>query len=1475
MRGWIFWCVFAGGLFGFNSTVCAEGILVPAPNRVDMAYDDVRSVLYVSNGGELVRYNVATHTLLAPLTLGVDLAGMDISPDGATSVVADRSTAANQVWIYLVDLATLAVQQVFFPQAFSETGTFTAAYGSDGSILTSSIFGGSGFVPLRRYVPSSGAITVLAIVDQWSMLRASADHSIIAVAEADSSGGPYDRYRVSDGDLLRAAAGTNAFNYEIAVRPDLQQYAIPTFEGVLFADGSLTLLPATVGTGGLDSPVGVAYNPAKDLVYFPWGNSSEVRIYDSKTLAAAGSYDFESPFTQNGNFAFVSGRAKTDNSGSLLFVSTLGGVRYVTINAVAPTGLQAAPLDSAITLSWVASPNATSYVVYQSTAPSGEGLRPVVTGLGGTSTTIRGLTDHTAYYFRVAAQTPAGLSTPSSEASATPVPPPGIIANIQAQPGNGSASLSWSPSTDATSYSLYQGTAPGSESLVMTGITATNYTASALTNGTAYYFYVVANNGSGSGPKSLEASVTPVPPPLPPTNLIAIPGNAQVTLTWTAATWAAEYEIYPGTSAGGTFVQPIAFSFGTSVTIPNLSNGTTYYFRIIAANSVGSSGYSAVVSATPGATPLPAPAGLTATAGKASVTLNWSAAAGASSYVIFESTAAGQEAAMPVSAGVLGTTIVISGLNDSTTYYFEVAATNADGTGALSNETSATPIAPPAPPQNLSATIGNGQITLNWAASANASSYNVYLGSAPGGESTVATMSVTAGTSATITGLNNGATYYFTVAGVNASGSGSVSAEVHATPTAPPSAGSSGGGGSFDEWTALLLTLVLLSRRFLALDFGSLMTNHRRWNASWVVALASCIVGCGGSGGANLPPLTLSPSTAQVQAGSSQTFQAAGGQSPYRFQVTAGPGSINASTGDYTAPQVLGTATIQVTDARGITALASVSLIAPPPPTASSLGITASTKMLHLSWTPSTGATSYRILMDAHGNADFEAVGSDIAAPATTFDAAISVHLVDWPHALYRVDACSLGGCTAGNPVQISQFMLTTIGALNASNGQISDLFGSVVALSADGKTLVVGAAQDANPYPNIDGAIYVYALANGTWTQQAYIQSANGFELKRFGSSVAISADGNTIAVGAPNEWGGGHGINPDPNDTSGLYTGAAYVYARSGTAWTLQAYVKNSVNFSSLGFGTSVALSASGDYLAVGAPLDGLCGTGVNPTNCGPGISQSGTVYTYRRTGTTWANDVYFKASNPSLADEFGEVVAVSGDAHTLTAGAVTEGGGSGGINGDQTNLTVPQSGAVYVFSDASGAWAQQAYIKEDAPHSGDSFGGSLSLSADGNTLAASAPQDSSNATGINGNSADISANAAGAAYIFLRSAGIWQKQAYIKASNTDAFDRFGYSVGLTSDGSTLIVGANGESSAAVGVGGNQSDNSLTGVGAAYLFQRSGTQWSQKSYLKPPMPAANEYFGVAVGINGDGSITAIGAYGYASPVYGSVFLF
>lgn len=547
-------------------------------------------------------------------------------------------------------------------------------------------------------------------------------------------------------------------------------------------------------------------------------------------------------------------------------------------------------------------------------------------------------------------------------------------------------------------------------------------------------------------------------------------------------------------------------------------------------------------------------------------------------------------------------------------------------------------------------------------------------------------------------------------------------------------------------------------------------------------------------------------------------------------------------------------------------------------PGASVLSITATTKTVHLAWTASTGATHYQVFLDPHGASAFQSV-ADIATPTVTLDVPVSVHLVDWAHGRYRVDACDATGCTSGTPVALAASMAQAIGRVTATAGQLRDGFGTAIAMSADGTTLVVGAPQDANPSTDVDGAVYVYVYASGAWTQQAYLQSANTFEQKQFGTSVAISADGNTIAVGAPFESGGGHGINADPNDTSGLGTGAAYVYVRTtgttGPQWSLEAYVKNSVNIASQAFGTSVALSADGNALAVGAPLDSLCGTGVSPTNCGIGAAQSGTVYAYSRSGTTWTAGPYFKASNAGASDYFGQAVALSGDGHTLAAGAIFENGGIGGVNGNQSDTSAPESGAVYVFSDASGHWVQQAYLKEAHPHSQDTYGTALVLSSDGNLLVAAALGDASASAGINGDSSDTSMPVAGAAYVYSRSGSSWQQQAYLKSANPDSFDRFGSSLAFTADGTGLVVGATGESSSAPGVGGNASDNSVPGAGAAYYFQRSGTTWTQLSYLKPASPVPAGSFGSACAISSAADTIAVGAYGSTSPNPGAVSVY
>ena len=244
--------------------------------------------------------------------------------------------------------------------------------------------------------------------------------------------------------------------------------------------------------------------------------------------------------------------------------------------------------------------------------------------------------------------------------------------------------------------------------------------------------------------------------------------------------------------------------------------------------------------------------------------------------------------------------------------------------------------------------------------------------------------------------------------------------------------------------------------------------------------------------------------------------------------------------------------------------------------------------------------------------------------------------------------------------------------------------------------------------------------------------------------------------------------------------------------------------------------------------------------------------------------ALEAYVKASNTGPNDDFGGIVplpqggtlatvALSGD--TLVVGAPREDSAAIGVNGDQANNSAFDSGAVYVFTRTGGVWSQQAYVKASNTGVGDRFGTSVALAGD--TLAVGAFEEASAATEINGNQADNSAFGSGAVYVFTRTGGVWSQQAYVKASNTEALDRFGISVALAGD--TLAVGAFGEASAATGINGNQADNSAFGSGAVYVFTRTGGVWSQQAYVKASNPEIGDQFGISVSLSGD--TLAVGA--------------
>jgi hypothetical protein len=379
---------------------------------------------------------------------------------------------------------------------------------------------------------------------------------------------------------------------------------------------------------------------------------------------------------------------------------------------------------------------------------------------------------------------------------------------------------------------------------------------------------------------------------------------------------------------------------------------------------------------------------------------------------------------------------------------------------------------------------------------------------------------------------------------------------------------------------------------------------------------------------------------------------------------------------------------------------------------------------------------------------------------------------------------------------------------------------------------------------------------------QEAYIKASNTELGDLFGAAIALSADGNTLAVGAAGESSAG--INGDQTDNTLGSAGAVYVFVRSGTTWIQQAYVKASNPDGGDSFGTALALSADGNTLAVGATGESSAAGGNQVDNAAP---SAGAAYVFVRSGATWTQQAYIKASNPQMAAAFGISVALSGDGDILAVGAQGESGAATGVDGNQANNTAPSAGAVYTFVRSGGTWTQQAYIKASNTGANDQFGEAVALSADGSTLAVGAIGEASAATGIGADQANDAAPGAGAAYVFVRSGASWMQQAYLKASNTGAGDRFGVSLSLSADGNTLAVGAPQEGSAATGIDGDQLDDTLESAGAVYVFVRSATTWSQQAYVKASNTGATdtsgfgEFFGAAVALSHDGNALAVGA--------------
>jgi uncharacterized protein (TIGR03437 family) len=421
-------------------------------------------------------------------------------------------------------------------------------------------------------------------------------------------------------------------------------------------------------------------------------------------------------------------------------------------------------------------------------------------------------------------------------------------------------------------------------------------------------------------------------------------------------------------------------------------------------------------------------------------------------------------------------------------------------------------------------------------------------------------------------------------------------------------------------------------------------------------------------------------------------------------------------------------------------------------------------------------------------------------------------------------DDTAVAGASGKGSLQGAAYVFVRSGAswaqqakLTAADGVAGDSFGNSVSVNQD--TAVVGA----NAKKSSQGAAYVFARSNTSWSQQAELVASDGAKGDQLGRSVSL--DGNTVVAGA---------------NVVAFNTGAAYVFLRTGTSWNQQAKLTASDGVSSDQFAFSVSMS--GDTVLAGAPVranyTGLAyvfvraGTnwtqqaevaasdGANGDFFGWSVSMNGdtavvgaffkagfqgAAYVFVRSGANWSQQAKLTASDGAKFDLFGSSVAVDGD--TVVVGA----------------YSASSKGAAYVFARTGTSWTQQAKLTASDGVANDFFG--LSSSVSGDTVVIGA----------------IGRNALqGAAYVFVRTGTSWTQQAELAAADVAKGDQFGSDVSVSGD--TVVVGANRTAT----------------LGAAYVFVRSGTSWSQQAKLTAADGAKNDFFGFSVGVNGDTAIVA-----------------
>jgi hypothetical protein len=441
----------------------------------------------------------------------------------------------------------------------------------------------------------------------------------------------------------------------------------------------------------------------------------------------------------------------------------------------------------------------TSYTV---TASTGQTCQ--ISGSSG-SCTVTGLANGSPVTFTAVATNSVGPSASSTASSAvTPSTAPGAPTGVAGTPGNAQVGVTWSaPAFDGgasiSDYRIEWFINGNLDDSALVGSSATNYTVTNLTNGTAYTFAVSAINSNGAGSASTPSlAVTPANPPGPPNQPTVVVGDGQATVTVSAGSGGTPSSYTVTASPGGATCTVTGAS--GSCTVTGLANGTAYTFTAIATNADGTSPASvASASITPSTIPsnVAAP---TATRGDQQALLTWTAPFDGGSpitgYKIEVSSDNGSNwTDDTTNTGSSATSYTVNNLTNGTAYVFRITAINANGSSMApsSNSNAVTPAALPGIPSGLSATHGNGQVALSWtpgASSVTLTGHEIEISTDNGSSWTTAIADTgSALGSATITGLTNGTAYLFRVSGISSAGTGlPLTLGSAVTPSTTPSA---------------------------------------------------------------------------------------------------------------------------------------------------------------------------------------------------------------------------------------------------------------------------------------------------------------------------------------------------------------------------------------------------------------------------------------------------------------------------------------------------------------------------------------------------------------------------------------------------------------------------------------------------------------------------------------------------------------